>query len=236
MSTRIGSLSVLGKMSTMAPRRANSPRCSTTFSRRYPKCTKLLHNSSISTVVPTEMRIGSVVVVPGASFCSSARVPATTTVGGVELRNCHMVRMRVPMVNTAGLTRSKGNVSHAGKCTTASEPKNAPRSSAISRAIVSVGVAMMMGRREFACVRAANVDARASSGTARTALRWPAMRSRPGSPAMTAANELSGASEVIVEVTARCIPALPWRYRWPEFSPRHRQQFRWQRRESCVLV
>ncbi|CAB4621972.1 unannotated protein [freshwater metagenome] len=34
MSTRTGSASVAGKMSTMAPRRANSPRCSTTVSRR----------------------------------------------------------------------------------------------------------------------------------------------------------------------------------------------------------
>ena len=176
-------------MSTIAPRRANSPRCSTTFSRRYPKCTNMLHNSSISTVVPTEIRMGSVVVVPGASFWSNARVPATTTVGGVALRNCHIVRMRVPIVNTAGLTRSKGSVSHAGKCVTASVPKNAVRSSTISRAMVSVGAATMMGRRELACVRAARVAARASSGTANTALRWPAMRSSPGSVAMTEVNE-----------------------------------------------
>ena len=37
--------------------------------------------------------------------------------------------------------------------------------------MVSVGVATMMGRRELACVNAARVAARATSGTAKTALR-----------------------------------------------------------------
>ena len=37
MSIRMGSSSVLGKMSTIAPRRANSPRCSAIVSLRYPK-------------------------------------------------------------------------------------------------------------------------------------------------------------------------------------------------------
>ena len=43
MSMRIGSSIVLGNTSTIAPRRENSPRCSTNVSRRYPSCTSRSH-------------------------------------------------------------------------------------------------------------------------------------------------------------------------------------------------
>ena len=205
MSTRTGSVSVAGKMSTMAPRRANSPRCSTIVSRRYPNCTNCSQSASMSTVVPTEMRIGSVVVVPGASFCRSARVPATITVGhSSSLRKRHMVRIRAPIVCTAGLTRSNGNVSHAGKRSTDDSPRNAARSSATSCAMVPVGVATMMGRRPLARVIPASTAARAASGTAITALREPATASMPGSCEMMAASDSKGAMCSASVLTVRC--------------------------------
>ena len=116
--------------------------------------------------------MGSSVVDPGASFCNNARVPATMTDGAfLPWRIRHMVRIREPIVRTAGLTRSKGRVSHEGKNSIASEPRNAARSSAIDCAIVPVGVAMTMGRRVVLLMRAARTVARATSGTARTASR-----------------------------------------------------------------
>ena len=133
-------------------------------------------------LVPTETRMGSTVVAPGASFCNSARVPATTTVGvSFAVRKRHIVRMREPMVKTAGLTLSNGNVSHDGKNSTASWPRKEIKSSAIDCAIVPVGAATMTGRRDVLLMSAARTVARATSGTASTASRLPAIASMPGS-------------------------------------------------------
>ncbi|CAB5001547.1 unannotated protein [freshwater metagenome] len=133
-------------------------------------------------LVPTETRMGSTVVAPGASFCNSARVPATTTLGdSFAVRKRHIVRIREPMVNTAGLTLSKGNVSHDGKNSTASGPRKEIKSSAIDCAIVPVGAATMTGRRDVLLMSAARTVARATSGTASTASRLPAIASMPGS-------------------------------------------------------
>ena len=133
-------------------------------------------------LVPTETRMGSTVVAPGASFCNSARVPATTTLGdSFSVRKRHMVRMREPIVKTAGLTRSNGKVSHDGKNSTASCPRKETKSSAIDCAMVPVGAATMTGRREVLLMSAARTVARATSGTASTASRLPAIASMPGS-------------------------------------------------------
>ena len=159
-------------------------------------------------VVPTEIRIGSVVVVPGASFCSRARVPATITVGhSSSLRKRHIVRIRAPMVCTAGLTRSNGNVSHAGNSSTDDSPRNEARSSATSCAIVPVGVAITIGRRRLARVMPARTAARAASGTAMTELREPAIASMPGSWDTTAASDSNGITVSVFSLTVRCTPA-----------------------------
>ncbi|CAB4621959.1 unannotated protein [freshwater metagenome] len=180
--------------------------------------------------------MGSVVVVPGASFCSNARVPATITVGhSSSLRTRHIVRMRAPIVWTAGLTRSKGSVSHAGKSSTDDSPRNAARSSATSCAIVPVGVAMTMGRRPFARVMPARTAARAASGTAITELRDPAMASMPGSCETTAASDSNGMRDSVFSLTVRCTPA--WQRQGPlsRCAQLHHTQFPLRHQEPCAL-
>ena len=65
-SMRTGPSAVAGNTSTMAPRRANSPRCSTRSSRRYPKWTRRAPSSSGSTTSPRRMQMGSTVGGAGA--------------------------------------------------------------------------------------------------------------------------------------------------------------------------
>ncbi|CAB4683711.1 unannotated protein [freshwater metagenome] len=152
--------------------------------------------------------MGSRVIDPGASFCNSARVPATMTAGAESRwRMRHIVRMREPIVSTAGLTRSKGSVSHDGKNSMASAPRKAARSSAIDCAIVPVGVAMTIGRRVVLLTNAASTAARATSGTARTESRCPAIASIPGSLTMCVARTPNGREVGERALTVRCSPA-----------------------------
>ena len=77
------------------------------------------------------------------------------------------------MVSIPGLTRSKGRVSHAGKSSTASSPRNVVRSLVSRSASAVMGTAARIGRRVPTLVSAASVTARAASGTARTAAERP---------------------------------------------------------------
>ncbi len=116
----------------------------------------------------------------GPSRWTSARTGATTT-WAASWRSRHRARRRRPIVSTLGLTRSKGSVSHAGKVSTASGPRNASRSCTSRSASPVVGTATTRGRRSNRCARAATVTARAASGTARVAERRPATWARAGS-------------------------------------------------------
>ena len=140
---------------------------------------------------------GSMVSAPGASFCSSARVPATTTRGrSPSVRRRHSTRIRSPMVCTAGLTRSNGSVSHAGKTTTSAGSRNAHRSSATCWAMVPVGTATTRGDLVVAWVSAARITGLAVSGTARKASPRPRTSCRPGSVRASAARSASACGMV----------------------------------------
>ena len=81
-SMRTGASAVDGNTSTIAPRRATSPRCSTSSSRRYPTPTsrrdQRRRGRRRRRGAPT---IGSTSSTSGPSRWSSARTPATTTAG-----------------------------------------------------------------------------------------------------------------------------------------------------------
>ncbi len=146
-SMRIGASAVEGYTSMIAPRRANSPRCSTSSSRRYPNSTSVRDSSSGSISAPGRTMTGSIVVAPGPSFCSSARTPVTMIAGTrAGSRKRHRISRRWPIVSTLGLTRSNGSVSQPGKWTTSSAGRNWRRSSASWPAMVPVGHVTISGR------------------------------------------------------------------------------------------
>jgi hypothetical protein len=68
-----------------------------------------------------------------------------------------------PMVSTAGLTRSNGRVSQAGKSRQSSRPRNWTRSSCNRAASVPVGHATMSGARSERCESAAMLIGLATS-------------------------------------------------------------------------
>ena len=71
-SMRTGTSAVEGNTSTIPPRTANSPRCSTWCSRRYPRATRSARSAPSSTCWPRRMTIGAVPS-GGPSRWSSAR-------------------------------------------------------------------------------------------------------------------------------------------------------------------
>ncbi len=75
------------------------------------------------------------------------------------------------MVDTSGLTRSKGKVSHAGNSATASSPRKAPTSWLRRSALPTVGVTTSRGRRSPSRHIPATTRATAASGTASAPLR-----------------------------------------------------------------
>ena len=96
----------------------------------------------------------------------SARIGATTTAGKSPVRKRHNTLCRRPMVSSAGETRSKGRVSHAGNTSTAGAGKNANKSWARRSASAPVGTATTMGRRIVRFASAATKIVRADSATA----------------------------------------------------------------------
>ena len=128
-------------------------------------------STSGSISAPGRTMIGSMVVAPGPSFCSSARTPVTITPGHRSgSRSRHSTSRRWPIVSTLGLTRSNGSVSQPGNCTTSSAGRNWARSSASWPAIVPVGQVTTSGRLDDSVASAAIEIGRATSTTARRAL------------------------------------------------------------------
>ena len=188
-SMRTGVLDVLGNMSIIEPRRAISPRCSTSSSRRYPPLTSCLSSSSASSSSPGRTMIGSKVVAFGPSFCNSALTEPTTTRGRSVPRMRHSTSIRRPMVSTLGLTRSNGSVSHAGNRRAFSAPRNCTRSSCNCCAPVPVGVAtinVVLGAR---ALNALMISARAFSATASTEFLPPISPSAGSCAAMSRRSE-----------------------------------------------
>ena len=166
----------------MDPRTAISPRCSTWYSRRYPLSTSCSINCRESTWSRRATRMGSTSSTCGPSRCTSARAGATITEReGSAVLNRHIVRSRSPIVSIEGLTRSKGNVSHAGKSSTAFAGRKFCRSADRRSASAAVGTATTMGARREAASSPARVTALAGSGTTRTVEARPRAASTPGS-------------------------------------------------------
>ena len=106
--------------------------------------------------------------------------------------NCQSSRSRRPIVDTSGLTRSKGRVSQAGKTSTFPDPPpgvKAPRSWANCSADVPVGVITRTGRRDPRRTRPARTKAWAWVATARVALDAPTTRVMAGSLRSRAGSE-----------------------------------------------
>ena len=96
------------------------------------------------------------------------------------------------MVDTSGLTRSKGSVSHAGKTSTLPDPPpgvNPTRSWASCSADAPVGVTTSTGRRAPSRTRPARTKAWAGVATARVALDAPMTRVMAGSLRRRAGSE-----------------------------------------------
>ena len=143
------------------------------------------------------------------SRCTNARTGATTTDRLTRpTRRRHITRRRRPIVSSEGDTRSKGNVSHAGKYSTASGPRNCPRSRTRRSASASVGTARSSGRRVVTPASAATNTARAASGTATVDRRATTARSA-GSSARSGASEARGGGGVVMDsaTTTGCQPA-----------------------------
>ncbi len=172
-SIRSGESAVEGKTSTIEPRTANSPRCSTWYSRRYPNATSFATSSSRSTWAPRVTCTGSLSSTCGPKRWRSALTVETMTEGTPEpltpsrsRRSRHMSSRRRPIVSTAGLTRSKGRVSQAGKTATSPGPTQAAISWASRSAVAPFATATTTGRRAPCSATAATAKPCAASATA----------------------------------------------------------------------
>ena len=215
-SMRIGWLAVEPKTSTIPPRTASSPRASTWYSRRYPACTRRATRSSGSSSAPRRTTTGSMSSTLEPSLCNSARIGATTTRGAgagpglgadppaAPWRRRHIVRSLRPIVSVAGDTRSKGSVSHAGSSSTASGPRNGPRSCASCSASRAVAVATSTVGDELSSASAASTTERAESGTATMASSTPRSSARTGSPASRPGRAARGRGLISSWLTAGC--------------------------------
>ena len=146
-STRIGCSAVGGKMSTMPPRTANSPRAVTISTRVYASSTSRTSRSSKSCSSPTRSVTGSSRPRPGAIGWIRLRAAATTSRGAVAgSASARKIARRRPTVSGRGESRSCGRVSQLGSTTTASRPSRsaeaAPRSSA-SRSVAVTARAVL---------------------------------------------------------------------------------------------
>src|SRR5688572_30634566 len=150
------------------------------------------------------MTIGSTSSTCGPSRCTSARTGATSTRGGLPVRNRQSTRRRRPIVSSDGETRSNGSVSHAGKDSTSDAGRNRARSCASRSASAPVGTASRIGRRVVRPASAAVKTTRAASGTATTGAREITARSA-GSSARSFDTPSSGGrvSVVVVVMSAR---------------------------------
>jgi len=166
---------------------------------------------------PTPMRIGSTSAAPGAIRCSSARTGATT-ICGPNSGSCRRdrVRTRCPIVSMPGLTRSNGNVSHAGKRSTTPAPRYTLRSAARRSAPGVVGVTTRIGLRFPVCAIEASTGAWAPSGTASCAARVPRTLTSAGS-STSAVRSCSNCSLTCF----RCIASSPRPHPATESSPPH---------------
>ena len=108
-------------------------------------------------------------------------------------RRCHSVRNRLPIVSTLGLTRSKGNVSHAGNTSTRCSPTKMAKSCANRSASAEVGTATTIGRRSESSASADSAMARAGSGIATTPARSPITDTNASSSTMRSTRCESGA-------------------------------------------
>src|SRR5664280_3015348 len=162
--------------------------------------TRRTTSSSTTTRSPLATTTGRAAVRQGPSRWSTALIGATTTSGpgrpgpegpeGPEgPPSSHSRRRRRPMVDTSGLTRSKGRVSHAGNTSTrpgpasvgSDPPENTRRSWASWSAAAPVGVTTSTGRRVPRRMRPASTKAWAGVATARVALDAPTTRVMAGS-------------------------------------------------------
>src|SRR6185437_5925627 len=146
-----------------------------------------------------------------------------------------MTRRRRPIVSIAGDTRSNGSVSHAGKYSTASAPRNWRRSAARRSASLPVGTASTTGRRAVADASVAPNSARAGSGTATACVRplvaAATMGSFPRSVVSPARAAVSGMRGIALDARRD-----PGRGRDPGFDHRPAYLLRLPRRSPVVAV
>ena len=139
-SRRIGSFPCAGHTSTMPPRTANSARCSTKFSRRYPIEESDEIKLSRSSDAPRRTFIGATSS-SGERSCATDLADATRMRGRSLLRSLQRSSERIAMTELSGLTRSRGWVSHPGhKATQSSSLSSAPSASRRTSASVDVAV------------------------------------------------------------------------------------------------
>ena len=160
-------------------------------------------SSATSMRSPFPTTTGRAAVRNGPSRCSTALTGATTRSGpsppgrprSPPPPSCQSSRSRRPMVDTSGLTRSKGSVSHAGRTSPPPGPPpgvNPTRSWASCSADAPVGVTTSTGRRAPNRTSPARTKAWAGVATARVALDAPMTRVMAGS--FAGGQEASGGS------------------------------------------
>ncbi len=186
-SMRTGWSKVAGKTSTIEPRTASSPWCSTCSSRRYPPRTRRSTNSSRSMRSPRRTVVGASDASSGASCWVSARTGATTTRGrprrapSTEPRSRQRTSSRLAIVVAVGLTRSKGRVSQAANRSTSSGPRKVARSWARRSASAEVATTTSAGRRADRRTSSAITRLRAGPLAASTTFERPSTSNRAGS-------------------------------------------------------
>jgi len=213
-SMRTGESSVEPNTSRIAPRRANSPRCSASCSRTYPHSTSVLVTASTSMVEPLRTTSGSNVRLAGLRRCKTARIGATISCGA-SCRSRATKRIRSPIVSIAGLTRSNGSVSHEGKNST-SQSAYARRSSHNVRACVSVGVTTSrtsLGRERASAAMSIGLTWSAHATTDPGSSPMPRSRPRLVTTSVSAASESCSASIIERPISRRSSAASPSRHR-----------------------
>ena len=180
-SKRTGRRATPGKTSSTPPRTANSPRCSTTSARRYPRSTSCSASLSGGRSRPGTSSIGGTAPSVGMSPCIAASAGATRTVAPLRSRRRRTAAALRAATSGAGEMPSYGSASHAGSNATSSG-RNASRSSTRASASCGPGATASTGASSAtaspATTNASPVSARAWIGRS-CASRRPSKVSDP---------------------------------------------------------
>src|SRR6266511_3116230 len=187
-SARTGRRAVPGNTSTIPPRTANSPRCSTTSALAYPRPTRRSASSSGGNVVPGANTNGSVSPRVGTMPWSTACAGATTANRPLDRRSERTASDRLPAVSGDGLMPSYGRASHDGNRAARSWPRKAETPRARTSASGGPGATARTGASRAwasdATTKSEPASARPNTGRVRSS----SSRSKGSEPVMSSSS------------------------------------------------